>query len=201
MYYWKLMNISLFALIQKPYFYGSSAKVAKLSQQITSRKFGTYTIRHAEIEDIPFIRNCNLATLPENYNAEFYSAQLGHWPDLSLICEDSSGSLVGYVLGRTLCCSDPIARDPAKQRGHVASISVLGNHRGNKIASNLMRTIHDQFKTRHVDRVNLFCRVSYKSTCLYRLFESIRYLCLCEYMCSVAGFEYSCHKFVRKFQL
>eukprot|EP00934_Nitzschia_sp_Nitz4_P007278 Nitzschia sp. Nitz4//scaffold278_size24532//7042//7995//NITZ4_008374-RA/size24532-processed-gene-0.7-mRNA-1//-1//CDS//3329545372//7268//frame0 len=45
-------------------------------------------LRLASLRDIPAIHRCNLACLPENYNAQFYAAHLRHWPELAIVAED-----------------------------------------------------------------------------------------------------------------
>ena len=78
------------------------------------------TLRLARRTDVPSIQRCNLATLPENYNAAFYVQHMRQWPDLALVVvqEDdekqrepyhfnpfapqnqSSNNVVAYVLGK-----------------------------------------------------------------------------------------------------
>lgn len=45
-------------------------------------------LRLARRTDVPSIQRCNLATLPENYNSQFYVNHLRQWPDLCLVAED-----------------------------------------------------------------------------------------------------------------
>jgi ribosomal protein S18 acetylase RimI-like enzyme len=45
------------------------------------------TLRLARRTDVPSIQRCNLATLPENYNQQFYSNHLREWPELALVAE------------------------------------------------------------------------------------------------------------------
>jgi ribosomal protein S18 acetylase RimI-like enzyme len=45
------------------------------------------TLRLARRTDVPSIQRCNLATLPENYNQQFYSNHLREWPELVLVAE------------------------------------------------------------------------------------------------------------------
>lgn len=47
------------------------------------------TLRLARRSDVPGIQRCNLATLPENYNQQFYSNHLRQWPELVLVAESS----------------------------------------------------------------------------------------------------------------
>jgi ribosomal protein S18 acetylase RimI-like enzyme len=73
-------------------------------------------LRLARRTDVPALQRCNLATLPENYNTEFYSQHLRTWPDLALVAEhivpgqknvhlsfpgsQPEPNIVGYVLGK-----------------------------------------------------------------------------------------------------
>jgi ribosomal protein S18 acetylase RimI-like enzyme len=45
-------------------------------------------LRLATRTDVPAIQRCNLACLPENYNAEFYCSHLRQWPELALVAEE-----------------------------------------------------------------------------------------------------------------
>ena len=45
------------------------------------------TLRLAHRTDVPSIQRCNLATLPENYNQQFYSNHLRQWPELAIVVE------------------------------------------------------------------------------------------------------------------
>ena len=45
------------------------------------------TLRLARRTDVPSIQRCNLATLPENYNQQFYANHLRQWPELALVAE------------------------------------------------------------------------------------------------------------------
>lgn len=48
-------------------------------------------LRLARRTDVPSIQRCNLATLPENYNSQFYTNHMRQWPDLCLVAEDTTG--------------------------------------------------------------------------------------------------------------
>jgi ribosomal protein S18 acetylase RimI-like enzyme len=77
-------------------------------------------LRVAKRADVPSIQRCNLATLPENYNSQFYVSHMRQWPDLCLVAEHvipsqqkslysgfpgimhpkPEAKIVGYVLGK-----------------------------------------------------------------------------------------------------
>ncbi|KAL9184194.1 hypothetical protein ACHAXT_002280 [Thalassiosira profunda] len=48
---------------------------------------GHIAFRLARRTDVPHIQKCNLATLPENYNANFYVNHMRTWPELTLVAE------------------------------------------------------------------------------------------------------------------
>lgn len=48
---------------------------------------GYIAFRLARRSDVQQIQNCNLATLPENYNANFYVNHMRTWPELTLVAE------------------------------------------------------------------------------------------------------------------
>jgi len=47
------------------------------------------TLRLARRSDVTAIQRCNLATLPENYNQQFYNNHLRQWPELVIVAESS----------------------------------------------------------------------------------------------------------------
>jgi hypothetical protein len=51
-------------------------------------------IRCARPIDIAHIDACNRATLPENYNREFYEEQIQKWPELALVAINDKNELV-----------------------------------------------------------------------------------------------------------
>jgi len=79
---------------------GSSSSITNTALQQSSSPFehqhnntpliyqgGHICVRLARKSDVPQIQKCNLATLPENYNANFYVNHMRQWPDLALVAE------------------------------------------------------------------------------------------------------------------
>jgi len=149
-------------------------------------------LRLARASDINSIQKCNLATLPENYQAAFYASHLKSWPSLALVAEriydpsapqPSSGQapdVVGYVLGKV---DPPIASQTGtgnlgdmfftrrdKKSGHVTSLAVLKEYRRMGLASQLMDQLHHQMLLSSVSSVGLHVRVSNKAAT--RLYET-----------------------------
>ena len=48
---------------------------------------GHIAFRLARRTDVPQIQDCNIASLPENYNANFYINHMRTWPELTLVAE------------------------------------------------------------------------------------------------------------------
>jgi len=76
---------------------------------------GHICLRLARRGDVSSIQRCNLATLPENYSAQYYTTHMRQWPDLALVAEhvlprdqqktltfggENEPNIVGYVLGK-----------------------------------------------------------------------------------------------------
>jgi ribosomal protein S18 acetylase RimI-like enzyme len=61
---------------------------------------GHITYRLARATDIPQIQSCNLATLPENYNDNFYRNHMRQWPELALVAEHVPRDFDGNDDGR-----------------------------------------------------------------------------------------------------
>lgn len=69
-----------------------SAYVPQSSQPVASTAVSPSTsgvtpvqVRLAKLSDVPSVADCNLQTLPENYNHVFYQHHLQEWPDLALV--------------------------------------------------------------------------------------------------------------------
>ena len=121
----------------------------------------SFRVRLATELDIPAIRNCNLATLPENYSDDFYKYHLSTWPTLAIIAEkEEDNTLIGYTLGRIdikpnvnggLPSHSPTIPLPSQQQvaiGHVASIAVYSQYRKLGVAKTLMNMLHIQIHPR-----------------------------------------------------
>ncbi len=57
------------------------------------------SIRNFEMEDLLQIQNCNLLSLPENYQLKYYFYNFISWPKLSFVAEVNN-NIVGYVLAK-----------------------------------------------------------------------------------------------------
>lgn len=140
---------------------------------------GYISLRQAKRSDVSSISRVNLATLPENYNHQFYVNHIAQWPDLALVAEHvpseqavssggsimrkinpfnghdpnrSSGKVIGYVLGKVEGhATTGVSRSAANQKtnGHVTSIAVLSDYRGLRIGSELLAQLHHTMVVNH----------------------------------------------------
>lgn len=104
------------------------------------------SVRVAVHGDIPAINAVNMATLPENYNNDFWTQHLDLWPELALVAESSSPpevedtsqidepkfpktssgkNVVGYAIGRMDYANPRCARENTKTSKHHKSIPTL----------------------------------------------------------------------------
>jgi len=74
-------STSLHATSQKSSYYNTQQSQPQLLNS------GHIAFRLARRTDVQQIQNCNLATLPENYNANFYINHMRSWPELTLVAE------------------------------------------------------------------------------------------------------------------
>lgn len=67
--------------------FSSSSSPSSIPLLRDSSSGGHIAFRLARRSDVAGIQACNLATLPENYNANFFVQHLRSWPELSLVAE------------------------------------------------------------------------------------------------------------------
>jgi ribosomal protein S18 acetylase RimI-like enzyme len=154
-------------------------------------------LRLARRADVLSIQRCNLATLPENYNAQFYVNHLRQWPDLCLVAEDTMGmdstgmepdrpfggaswgakpepNVVAYVLGKVE------ERPPPRQYYHDGyqvnqpMEEVLQPYRRKGLAAALMKQLHYHLEEAYgAGAVGLHVRKSNEAAC--RLYQNYGY--------------------------
>lgn len=108
-----------------------SSRTFTTSLKLATGEFSC-TYRLATKGDIPSITSCNVMSLPENYSREYYKRHFKLWPTLAVIAENDDRKLIGYALGRVEAVE---GNDAASSGlcGHVASIAVLEDYRGQGI--------------------------------------------------------------------
>lgn len=105
-------------------------------------------IRHATVDDLLAMQQCNLWCLPENYQMKYYLYHILSWPQLLYVAEDYNKKIVGYVLAK-------MEEEPtAECHGHITSLAVLRSHRKLGLATKLMNAaqsaMHEIFEAEYV---------------------------------------------------
>eukprot|EP00298_Acanthocystis_sp_HF-20_P023723 c33496_g1_i1.p1 GENE.c33496_g1_i1~~c33496_g1_i1.p1 ORF type:complete len:231 (-),score=88.12 c33496_g1_i1:19-669(-) len=125
-------------------------------------------IRRAQVADLPYIQQCNLLCLPENYMMKYHMYHILSWPQLLFVAEDHSKKIVGYVLAK-------MDEDENEKHGHITSLAVLRSHRKLGIATKLMHAAHNgMVEAFDAEYVSLHVRVS-NTTALHLYREVLGY--------------------------
>lgn len=105
----------------------------------TIERLSTYKIRQfSPASDLQRVTRINRATLPENYPDSFFLLIYSSFPQAFLVCEDDTQHVVGYTMNRVETGLSNFSRLRRTKKGHVISIAVLPQARGNKIGKRLM---------------------------------------------------------------
>lgn len=127
---------------------------------------GRISLRLATKDDIPYIQDCNLATLSENYPLNHYNNLLSRWPDLALVAEyypsncnklskSGKGSvlstsfepedqqkieIVGYILGKVIRDKQSLSLYNSSSNDREGSVLTdsLPKHRGHVTSIGIM---------------------------------------------------------------
>ncbi|KAI6040000.1 N-alpha-acetyltransferase 10, NatA catalytic subunit [Pisolithus marmoratus] len=123
-------------------------------------------IRPANPKDIVNMQRCNQLCLPENYLAQFWALCIVSWPHASFLAEDTSGTVVGYVLASV----EPVDDHPDLLIGHINSLAVLRPYRRLGLAKRLMNISKESMtSTYHLQYIQLNVRISNRAAlALYR---------------------------------
>jgi [ribosomal protein S18]-alanine N-acetyltransferase len=122
-------------------------------------KVGDYLIRGCEKEDIPTVIRINEETLPEHYSDYFYYEILGEFPEAFLVAE-IGGGIVGYVMARIEYGFSHLKRLGLSRKGHIVSVAVKEQHRGQGIGTLLMQKAQEAMVARNATESYLEVRVT-----------------------------------------
>ena len=134
------------------------------------------TLRPFQAEDLFKFNHINLDPLTETYNNTFYMQYLATWPSLCAAYENTSGRMMGYVLGK--------AEGNAKLwHGHVTAVTVSPEFRRLGVAKKLMFYLEDvSTRTYNAYFVDLFVRASnLLAQLMYENLDYVKYRRVTEY--------------------
>ena len=138
--------------------------------QVILRQFNGTIIRRCEPSDMISVMEINMKTLPEHYSDYFYESLLTEMPESFLVAENV-GVYVGYIMCKSEFGFSNFKRLGFVKKGHVVSVAVLDDFRGNGIGSALVEEAFNGVKEKQCDEMYLEVRCS--NTDAVRLYERL----------------------------
>jgi len=138
--------------------------------QVILRQFNGTIIRRCEPSDMISVMEINMKTLPEHYSDYFYESLLTEMPESFLVAENV-GVYVGYIMCKSEFGFSNFKRLGFVKKGHVVSVAVLDDFRGNGIGSALVEEAFKGVKEKQCDEMYLEVRCS--NTDAVRLYERL----------------------------
>ena len=138
--------------------------------QVILRQFYVTVIRRCEPTDLISIMEINMKTLPEHYSDYFYESLLANMPESFLIAENG-GRHVGYIMCKSEFGFSNFKKLGFVKKGHVVSVAVLDEFRGNGIGSALVQEAFKGVKERQCDEMYLEVRCS--NTDAVKMYEKL----------------------------
>ena len=138
--------------------------------QVILRQIGDSIIRRIDTSDLISIMEINMKTLPEHYSDYFYESLLAELPEAFLIAEKGSTN-IGYIMSKSEFGFSNFKKLGFVKKGHVVSVAVLNELRGNGIGSALVEEAFNGVKEKQCDEMYLEVRCS--NTDAVRLYERL----------------------------
>ncbi|KAI6213437.1 hypothetical protein M3Y94_00150200 [Aphelenchoides besseyi] len=124
-------------------------------------------IREFRPSDLLEFNIVNLDKYTETYSAAFYLSYSCSFPEYFLVCEHSSGAIMGYIMGKA-------EGRGVNWHGHVTAISIAPEYRRMGLARELMNKLEEISEEKGCYYVDLFVRVSNKVA--VKMYETLGYV-------------------------
>ena len=138
--------------------------------QVILRQFNGTIIRRCEPSDMISVMEINMKTLPEHYSDYFYESLLADMPESFLVAENG-GRFVGYIMCKSEFGFSNFKKLGFVKKGHLVSVAVLDELRGNGIGSALVEEAFKGVNEKQCDEMYLEVRCS--NTDAVRLYEKL----------------------------
>ena len=127
--------------------------------QVILREHNGAIFRRCEPSDLIGVMEINMKTLPEHYSDYFYESLLVEAPEAFLIAE-KSGQHIGYIMCKTEFGFSNFKKLGFVKKGHVVSVAVLEEYRGNGYGKVLVKEAFKGVKEKQCDEMYLEVRCS-----------------------------------------
>ena len=111
-----------------------------------------------------------MKTLPEHYSDYFYESLLADMPESFLVAENG-GRFVGYIMCKSEFGFSNFKKLGFVKKGHVVSVAVLDEFRGNGIGSALVEEAFKGVNEKQCDE--MYSEVRCSNTDAVRLYEKL----------------------------
>jgi len=127
--------------------------------QVILREHNGAIFRRCESSDLIGVMEINMKTLPEHYSDYFYESLLAETPEAFIVAE-KDGKFIGYIMCKTEFGFSNFKKLGFVKKGHVVSIAVLEEFRGNGFGKILVAEAFKGIKEKQADEMYLEVRCS-----------------------------------------
>jgi [ribosomal protein S18]-alanine N-acetyltransferase len=140
--------------------------------QSVLRKLGDYEFHRCEQSDLSSVVGINLNSLPEHYSDYFFQSILRELPEAFIVAELQE-KVVGYVMCKIEFGFSNFRKLGFVKKGHVVSIAVLEQYRGQCVGQILMEEAINGIVSRKSDEIYLEVRTS--NVAAIRMYEKLNF--------------------------